>query len=138
MTRYLSVAVFLGGFVALSGCASNIRLVIDSIPQANGGKPVHVMVRAGKYDDLVPRSYESEANRMFSTREDTSVRSREVIIPGQRHVVVLKDDEESAVGLYVFFTNYEEPWSVRFGREALPGEIFIVLKENKLTVIGRR
>lgn len=96
--------------------SADLVVVVSSDQDANGGNPVHMMIRSVDAKTLSIESYEAAADVLFASPPDPSVLDATVIFPERqvRRSVVPSDAE--GLGLY-FFVADEDPANWRL---ALP------------------
>jgi len=118
----------------LAGCATSTRVQIVSRSSTNHGEPVYMMIRTGDQLEL-EEPYKEAAQRMFTRDKDVKRVERQVILPGSTFNVTVETPEEEDLGIYFFFTKYQEKehrFRVVVSRTKLPAEIFIELGDDEI------
>jgi hypothetical protein len=133
-SRITSSALF-GAAIAVgaTGCAqTTTQIIIDAPETANGGSPMHMMIRAIP-DSLEQETYEQIASKMFMQPPDETIIATQPIFPGERSAISLPDAGKGDIVLYFFFTVPEPKDGFRVPiRKPIPAEIFIELGERKV------
>lgn len=126
-----------------AGCASSTRIQVISRASTNGGQPLHMLMRSGDQVEL-GETYDAAAKRAFTREEDKKRLERQVIIPGVTYSVSLDVPEGEDLGVYFFFTGFEESEKKAYGfrllftRTELPAEIFVELGDDEILDFVRR
>jgi predicted component of type VI protein secretion system len=91
-----------------------ITLVVRAAKDSNGGRPLHLVVRATTRKDFVEDDYSAVASLVVAT--DEAVIERMVVFPGQVYVMKIKVPKlPETVGVYGLFTRAKgEAWKLMF------------------------
>jgi len=128
----LAFALALAASLLGAGCSSTrVSVKVESKPEANGGAPFYMVVRAVEQASFVTESYESVAAKMLASPADPTVLKAEVVYPGDAKEVVVEKPKDQGLGVYFLFTKPGERWKT--ARNApLPDDISVVLGSNQI------
>ena len=110
----------------LSGCATSLRLEVQSSEKTNGGRPLYMMVRAVDSRALLTEDYASASALVFTHPPDKSVQKVQTVLPGKPLVLNLPRPEETELALYFFFTQPGDKWRVPLN-QPLPSDVVVEL-----------
>lgn len=130
----MRAAISLLAAVLFTGCATSTKVQVFTRASTNAGEPVYMMVRTGEQLEL-EEPYEQAARRMFTREKDVQRVERQVILPGSTFTVTLETPEDQDLGIYFFFTKYQEKvhrYRLVVSRTKLPAAIFIELGDNEI------
>lgn len=108
---FIGSLLVLGILFSIGGC-KHLTLTIKSMPEANRGKPVYVMVRSVNAKEFLTESYHDVANLLFTDPPDASILAYRVILPGQKQKIRMEKPEKTAVGVYCMFTEPGDQWKI--------------------------
>lgn len=136
-TSYARVVALAFAWAALSlagvGCSSSgVTLQLEAGPDTNGGRPLYVVVRQVEPARFASDSYGEIAHRAFARPKDETVLRTEVLYPGAKRKLRLKDPDPSLpIALYFLFTDPGERWKVKID-PPLPTSVEIRLDSNEV------
>jgi hypothetical protein len=94
-----------------AGCAHGRRtLTLDPSPQANGGRPFYILVRAVNEKAFFGESYQTVAQSLFPQTNDPSVRLVRLLWPGRQETARVTIADSDSFAVYAFFTQPGDPW----------------------------
>ena len=110
----------------LGGCATSVRIEVQSSEKTNGGRPLYMMVRTVDSRALLSEDYASASALVFTHPPDKSVQKVQTVLPGKPVVLNLPRPEESELALYFFFTQPGDKWRVPLS-QPLPSDVMVEL-----------
>lgn len=110
----------------LGGCATSVRIEVQSSEKTNGGRPLYMMVRMVDSRALLSEDYASASALVFTHPPDKSVQKVQTVLPGKPVVLNLPRPEESELALYFFFTQPGDKWRVPLS-QPLPSDVMVEL-----------
>lgn len=113
------------------GCATSMRVQVQSSRDTNDGKPLYMLVRAVDSRALVSESYQDASSFVFTTKKDPSVKHVQAIMPGTEVNVTIPTPESSDVALYFFYTHPGDQWRIPL-TQPLPSDIVVELGSNQI------
>lgn len=113
------------------GCASTIKIGVESNTRTNGGRPFYAIVRSVEAKTFISENYKLVADRVFSHPADPSILSTQLIIPGRSMHVEVTKPERADLALYFFFTTPGDKWRVPF-HQPMPAEVVVELGSNQI------
>jgi len=113
------------------GCATSMRVQVQSSKDTNDGKPLYMLVRAVDSRALVSESYADASALVFTTKKDPTVKHVQAIMPGTEINVTIPTPESSDVALYFFYTQPGDQWRIPL-TQPLPSDIVVELGSNQI------
>lgn len=113
------------------GCATSMRVQVQSSKDTNDGKPLYMLVRAVDSRALVSESYADASALVFTTKKDPSVKHVQAIMPGTEINVTIPTPESSDIALYFFYTHPGDQWRIPL-TQPLPSDIVVELGSNQI------
>jgi hypothetical protein len=113
------------------GCASTLKVRIDSSEVTNNGKPLYFMARNVDAQQFLAEDYDAAADRMFHYPADPTVSATETVFPGRQGTVSIDTTPGQDVVLYFFFTKPGAKWKVPIHRP-LPSEVVVELGRTQI------
>ena len=110
----------------LSGCATTVRIEVQSSDKTNGGRPLYMMVRTVDSRALLSEDYAAASALVFTHPPDKSVQKVQTVLPGKPLVLNLPRPEETELALYFFFTQPGDKWRVPLN-QPLPSDVMVEL-----------
>jgi hypothetical protein len=104
----LALGVMLIALLGGCGGASPVTIKVTAPENANGGRPVYMLVRTVDDATFAADSYGSVAPKVVAP--DSTVIKYQVIYPSSAPVIEVNQPEKGEVGVYFFFTNPTAEW----------------------------
>jgi len=121
--RLLALAVLA---LASAGCATTVRIEVQSNEKTNGGRPLYMMVRTVDSRALLSEDYAQASALVFTHPPDKSVQKVQTLLPGKPVTLNVARPEESELALYFFFTQPGDKWRVPLN-QPLPSDVVVEL-----------
>jgi len=128
--RRLPAAALVTTLALCTGCASTLRIQVQSSDKTNEGQILYMMVRATTDEKLIAEDYDKASERVFSTG-DESVKKVQAIVPGKPVTFSIPRPEQEKLALYFFFTQPGTNWKLPIDPPA-PVEIFVELGNHEI------
>jgi hypothetical protein len=112
--------------LVLGGCATSVRLEVQSSEKTNGGRPLYMMVRTVDSRALLSEDYASASALVFTYPPDKSVQKVQTVLPGKPLVLNLPRPEEAELAVYFFFTQPGDKWRVPLN-QPIPSDVMVEL-----------
>jgi len=110
-----------------------VTVVVHAVGNANGGYPVHMMVRAIEADAVLTESYESAAEALFANPPDPTVLDKAVLFPGKRIQRSFETTRGAPLAAYFFVSDVRTPdWKLVLGQAAEPKTCIRLLGDRAL------
>ena len=138
-SAWVPLVALLCGWIGVSGCTAMMRIQVKTSQATNGGEPFYVVVRSSGSDALASSDYKSIASNVFRSTAESTVLSKEVLLPGQISHLEIRTPDEDNIAVYFLFTDPGPNWYYMF-RNPLPSEAKISLGAHeiqKIAVQGR-
>jgi len=130
LRKLVSVGALIGASLALWGCSGKqVKFVIKPSEDANGRRPVYVLVRNVDDKTYLEESYQAVAAKVMAP--DDTVLGSEVVFPGVEKEIEIDKPEEGSLGVYVLFTHPSGEWKKRL-ETPLPSKVEICLSGSRL------
>jgi len=113
----------------LVGCASTLKVTIESQSQTNESRPFYFVARNAQ--QFLAEEYEEAADRLFKHPPDASIAYSETLFPGRPTSVRVPTKPDGDVILYFFFTTPGPKWKVPLNRP-IPSEVVVELGRNQI------
>jgi hypothetical protein len=136
----LSLVLVCAAGAASSGCgaAAKTEIHVQSGQEINGGKVLHMMVRAvDEKTATTSEAYQDAAAMLFSSAKDESFLASQPIFPGKPATVKLDKPTGKDLVLYFFFTSPGDHWRAQVGQPP-PSEVYVELGQNQIEKIQVR
>jgi hypothetical protein len=124
-------AFLLLSLVVLAGCASTLKVTIESQASTNDARPFYFVARSTDAQQFLSEEYEVAADRMFKHPPDPSISYTETLFPGRPTSVRFPTKPDTDVILYFFFTSPGPKWKVPLNRP-IPSEVVVELGRNQI------
>jgi hypothetical protein len=126
----LSATALATALTLSTGCASTLRIQVQSSEKTNKGQVLYMMVRSTTDEKLIAEDYDTASERVFSTG-DESVKKVQAIVPGKSVTLTLPRPTQEKLALYFFFTEPGTNWKLPIDPPA-PAEIFVDLGDHEI------
>jgi ABC-type Fe3+-hydroxamate transport system substrate-binding protein len=112
--------------LAAAGCATTVRIEVQSNEKTNGGRPLYMMVRTVDSRALLSEDYAQASALVFTHPPDKSVQKVQTLLPGKPVTLNVPRPEESELALYFFFTQPGDKWRVPLN-QPIPSDVVVEL-----------
>ena len=115
--------------VLSAGCATTLRIHVDSTPQTNNGQILYMMARAlDEGETLFNGDYEDASRQVFlAAKKEPEDKKVQAILPGTPVVVSMpRPAAQKQLVLYFFFSNPGKYWMTPIDQVS-PTEVYVKL-----------
>ena len=117
-----------------TGCSSKsptVQFKVKSEKLTNEGQPVYLLARTIDGSEFVTDDYDTIATLFHTIPTDTSIVSKEFIIPGNTKKFVISKPDNKDLGVYCMFTRPNAQWKLLI-QKPLKKKYVILLDNNEI------